>query len=64
MHDQRGQNQFENSGEDQIMLEDPDYSLGRDGSVCPRERNTGKRQGGQNNHENEIITRSTRILEA
>ena len=61
MHDQVGLNEFENSDDDQIMQEDyPDYSLGRDRSNSPRERNTGERQGEQSNLENETITRSTR----
>ena len=42
MHDQEGQNEFENSDEDQIMQEDdPDYSLVWDRSRFPGERNTG-----------------------
>ena len=62
MHDQAGQNEFENSDEDHIMQEDDsDYSLVWDRSRSPRERNTGKRQGDQSNPENEAITRrSTR----
>ena len=50
MHDQVGQNEFENSNEDQIMQEDDlDYSSVRDRSISPRERNTGERQGEQSN---------------
>ena len=46
MHDQVGQNELENSDEDQIMQEDdPDYSLVRDRSRSPRERNMGERKG-------------------
>ena len=61
MNDQKGQNEFENSREDQIMQEDDlDYSSVRDRSRSPRERNTGERQGEQSNPENETITRSTR----
>ena len=62
MHDQVGQNEFENSDEDQIMQEgNPDYSLVQDWSRSPRERNTGERQGEQSNPENETITwRSTK----
>ena len=61
MHDQVGQNEFENSDEDQIMQEDGlDYSSVRDRSRSPRERNTGERQAEQSNPENETITRSTR----
>ena len=58
MHDQVGQNVFENPDEDQIMQEDDlDYSSVRDRSRSPRERNTGKRQGEQSNLENITITR-------
>ena len=61
MHDQMGQNEFENLDEGQIMQEDDlDYSSVRDRSRSPRERNTGERQGEQRNSENETITRSTR----
>ena len=61
MHDQVGQNEFENSDEDQIMQESyPDYSLVQDRSRSPRERNTGERQGKQSNPKNEKITRSTK----
>ena len=42
MHDQVGQNEFENSNEDQIMQEDDlDYNSVRDRSRSPEERNTG-----------------------
>ena len=55
-----GQNKFENSDEDQIMQEDdPDYSLVRDRSRPPRERNTGERQEEQWNLWNETISRSS-----
>ena len=38
MHDQVGQNEFENSDQDQIMQEDdPDYSSVRDRSRSPSE---------------------------
>ena len=61
MHDQVGQNEFENSDEDQIMQEDDlDYSSVRDRSRCPRERNTRERQGEQSNPENETNTKSTK----
>ena len=62
MHDQVGQDEFENSDEDQIMQEDDlDYSSVWDRSRSPRERNTGERQGEQSNPENETIARrSTR----
>ena len=61
MHDQEGQNEFENSDEDQIMQEDdPDYSSVRDRSRSPRERNTRERQGEQSNPKNETIAWSTR----
>ena len=62
MHDQVGQNEFENSDEDQIMQEDnPGYSLVQDRSRSLRERNMGERQGEQSNLKNETITkRSTR----
>ena len=61
MHDQVGQNQFENPDENQIMPEgDPDYSSVRDRSSSLRERNTGERQGEQRYPENKTITRSTR----
>ena len=53
MHDQVGQNQFENLEEDQTMQEDdPGYSSVQDRSRCPRERNTGERQGERSNSEN------------
>ena len=53
MHDQVGPNELENSDEDQIKQEDdPVYSLVRDRSRSPRERNTRERQGEQNNTEN------------
>ena len=43
MHDQVGQNKFENSDENQVMQEDdPGYSLVRDRCRSPRERNTGE----------------------
>ena len=46
IHDQVGQNEFENSNEAQIMQEDVlDYSPVGDRSRSPRERNTGERQG-------------------
>ena len=58
MHDQVGQNEFKNSDKDHIIQEDnPDYSLVRDRSRSPRERNTGERQGEQSNPENETITK-------
>ena len=58
MHDQVGQNEFENSDEDQIMQENnPDYSSVRDRSRSSGERNTGERQGEQSTSENETITR-------
>ena len=62
MHDQVGQNEFENSDEDQEMQEDDiDYSSVRDRSRSPTGRNTGERQREQNNLENQTITRrSTR----
>ena len=62
MHDQVGQNEFENSDEDQIMQEDNlDYSSVWDRSRSLRERNTRERPGEQNNLKNEtIIRRSTR----
>ena len=60
MHDQVGQNEFENSDEHQIMQDDPDYSSVWNESRSPKERNTGERQGDQSNPENETITRSTR----
>ena len=45
MHDQVGQNEFENSDDDQIMQEDdPDYSSVWVRSKSPRERNTGERK--------------------
>lgn len=45
MQDQVGQNEFESSDEDQIMQENAyDYSLARDRSRSPRERNTGERE--------------------
>ena len=57
MHDQVGQNEFENSAEDQIMQEDNlDYSSVQDRSRSPRERNMGERQGEQSNPKNETIT--------
>ena len=62
MHDQVGQNEFENSDEDQIMLEDNlDYSSVQNRSRSHRERNTGESQGEQNNPQNEISTRSTKL---
>ena len=62
MHDQLGQNEFENL-DDQIMdKDDLDSSSVRDRFGCPRERNTGERQGEQRNPEKETITRrSTRL---
>ena len=61
MHDQVGQNEFENSDDDQTMQEDDLYYTSvRDRSRSPREINTGERHGGQSNPENETITRSTR----
>ena len=60
MHDQVGQNEFENSDEDQIKQEDDlDYNSVWDRSRSPRERNTGEKQREQNNPENETITWST-----
>ena len=60
MHDQVGQNEFENPDEDQLMQEDDlDYSSVWDRSRFPRERNTGEKQGEQTNPKNETITRST-----
>ena len=57
MHDQVGQNEFENSDEDQIMQEDDlDDSSVRHSSRSPRERNTVERQGKLSNPENETIT--------
>ena len=57
IHNQVGQNKFENSIEDQIIQEDDlDYSSVRDRSKYPTERNTGERQGEQSNPENETIT--------
>ena len=45
MHNQVGQNEFENSDEDQIMQEDNlDYSSVRNRSRSPKERNTGGRE--------------------
>ena len=61
MHDQEGQNEFENSDEDQIMQEDDlDYSSVRDRYRSHRERNKGVKQGEQSNLENETVTRSRR----
>ena len=55
MHDQVGQNQM-------MQKDEPDYSLVRDRSRSPRERNTGEIQGEQSNPENETITKSTRPI--
>ena len=61
MHDQVGQNEFENSDEDQIMQEDDlDYNSVRDKSRSPGERNIGERQGEQRNPKNETITRRSK----
>ena len=61
MHHQVSQREFENSGENQIIQDDPDYSSVTDTSRSPRERNMGERQGEQSNPENEAITRSKRL---
>ena len=42
MHDQVGQNEFANSDEDQIMQDNPEYSLVRDRLRSPRKRNVGE----------------------
>ena len=56
IYDQVKQNKFEND-EDQIMQEDNSgCGLMRDKSKSHWERNTGERQGEQNNRENETIT--------
>ena len=61
MHDQMGQNEFENSDENQIMQEDDlDYSSVRDRCRSLKEKNTGERQREQSNPGIETITRSTR----
>ena len=60
MHDQVGQNEFENSDDDQIMQEDDfDCDSVRDRTTSLKERNTGERQGEQSIPKNEAITRST-----
>ena len=63
MHDQVGQNGFENSDKDQIMQRDDlDYSSVWDRSRSPRYSNKGERQGEQRNPENETGTRSTKPI--
>ena len=59
MHDQVGQNEFENSDEDQIMQEDDlDYCSVRDRSRSLRERNTGERD-----KESKVISKMKQSLE-
>ena len=60
MHDQVGQNEFENLDEDQIMQKnDLDYSSEWDRSTYPREKKKtgGERQREQRNPKNKTITR-------
>ena len=55
IHNQVGQNEFENSDEDQIKQEDDlDYSSVRNRSRSPRERSTGERRGELNVIVNQI----------
>ena len=59
MHDHIGQNEFENSGEDQIMLEDdPDYNSVQDRCRSPWERNTRERD-----KESKVIQKMKQSLE-